>query len=296
MPIFENVNFKSFGMKKNYLLVNDFLALTRLSQAEYVTFMNHVLLLVKDQLDEIEEPEPENPDVVSLSAGEEGVPEIGVDASFVNEMEQEILLMSDVVNETTIAQETEAMQEHEKNRDNLATYILTRITCAGSLPLQAERDAGKALYKVVKPYIGIARLAVAKETAAIRGLLLDLRKAEYASYVTTLGLTAYMAELDTENEAYDTLYKARFEGRAANKLEAGSMIRARLDEYYKELTLLAQSYSVVQPTEKSAVFIRNLNQLIAETTAAYNQRIAQVQAAKRRKEEPIPVMPTEPEA
>ena len=105
-----------------------------------------------------------------------------------------------------------------------------------------------------------------------------------------------MAELDTENEAYDTLYKARFEGRAANKLEAGSMIRARLDEYYKELTLLAQSYSVVQPTEKSAAFIRNLNQLIAETTAAYNQRIAQVQAAKRRKEEPIPVMPTEPEA
>ena len=62
MPIFENVNLKSFGMKKNYLLVNDFLALTRLSQAEYVTFMNHVLLLVKDQLDEIEEPEPENPD------------------------------------------------------------------------------------------------------------------------------------------------------------------------------------------------------------------------------------------
>ena len=52
------------------------------------------------------------------------------------------------------------------------------------------------------------------------------------------------------------------------------MIRARLDEYYKELTLLAQSYSVVQPTEKSAAFIRNLNQLIAETTAAYNQRLA----------------------
>ena len=28
----------------------------------------------------------------------------------------------------------------------------------------------------------------------------------------------------------------------------------------------------------------------------YNQRIAQAQAAKRRKEESIPVMPTEPEA
>ena len=286
-------------MKKNYLFVSDFFAMARLSHAEYVTFMNHVLQQLKDQQHKPEEPgEPEEdiPEIVSLSADEGGVPEIGIDAAFISEMESETLQMADTVNETTIAQETEAMQAHEKNRDNLATYILTRITCAGSLPLQAERDAGKALYKVVKPYIGIARLAVAKETAAIRGLLIDLRKEEYATYVTTLGLTAYMAELETENEAYDALYKARFEGRAANKTDAGAVIRARLDEYYKELTLLAQSYSVVQPTEQSATFIRNLNQLIAETIAAYNQRIAQLQAAKKRKEESVPVMPTEPEA
>ena len=79
-------------------------------------------------------------------------------------------------------------------------------------------------------------------------------------------------------------------------MDAGSVIRARLDEYYKELTLLAQSCSVVMPSEESDTFIRNLNQLTAETTAAYNQRIAQLQAAKKRKEEPIPVNPTTPEA
>ena len=155
--------------------------------------MNHVLQQLKDQQHKPEEPgEPEEdiPEIVSLSADEGGVPEIGIDAAFISEMESETLQMADTVNETTIAQETEAMQAHEKNRDNLATYILTRITCAGSLPLQAERDAGKALYKVVKPYIGIARLAVAKETAAIRGLLIDLRKEEYATYVATLGFTA----------------------------------------------------------------------------------------------------------
>ena len=162
--------------------------------------------------------------------------------------------------------------------------------------MQAERDAGKALYKVVKPYVGIARLTVSKETTAIRGLLLDLRKEEYATYVAALNLTAYMDELETENEAYDALYKARFEGRAANTMDAGSVVRARLDEYYKELTLLAQSCSVVMPSEESDTFIRNLNQLTAETTAAYNQRIAQLQAAKKRKEEPIPVNPTTPEA
>ena len=283
------------GMRKSYLLINEFQTLTRLSQAEYLTFMNHVFGLVKEVANE-EPSDEEDSEIFALGDNVGDAPAIGIDRAFMNEMSADLLKMADAVNESTIAQETEAMQTHEKNRDNLATYILTRITCAGSLPLQAERDAGKALYKVVKPYVGIARLTVSKETTAIRGLLLDLRKEEYATYVAALNLTAYMDELETENEAYDALYKARFEGRAANTMDAGSVIRARLDEYYKELTLLAQSCSVVMPSEESDTFIRNLNQLTAETTAAYNQRIAQLQAAKKRKEEPIPVNPTTPEA
>lgn len=41
-----------------------------------------------------------------------------------------------------------------------------------------------------------------------------------------------------------------------------------------EISLLAQSYSVAKPSEKATAFIAALNQLIAETTAAYNQRMA----------------------
>jgi len=37
----------------------------------------------------------------------------------------------------------------EANRDNLVIYITTRISRAGTLPLEAERDAGKFLYKVI---------------------------------------------------------------------------------------------------------------------------------------------------
>ncbi|KEJ84053.1 hypothetical protein NXW35_13525 [Parabacteroides distasonis] len=44
--------------------------------------------------------------------------------------------------------------------------------------------------------------------------------------------------------------------------------------YYDDLTLLAQSYGVAKPSEKATAFIAALNQLIAETTAAYNQRMA----------------------
>ena len=160
----------------------------------------------------------------------------------------------------------------EANRDNLVIYITTRISRAGTLPLEAERDAGKFLYKVIKPYIGIARLPVAQETAKIQGLLIDLRKGENATYVTTLGLEAYLAELEKENNAYIALTSARTQSRAANKKDNSATIRQRLDSQYDDLVMLAQSFSVAQPSAAATTFVSNLNQLISETVTAFNQR------------------------
>lgn len=147
------------------------------------------------------------------------------------------------------------MTLHDTNRDNLAIYIITRISRAGTLPLEAERDAGKYLYKVIKPYNGIARLPMAQETAKIKGLLLDLRKDENKPYVTTLGLDAYLAELEKENNAYDRLSQQRVQNRTTSKKESGTNLRKRIDVYYDDLTLLAQSYGVAKPSEKATAFI-----------------------------------------
>lgn len=182
------------------------------------------------------------------------------------------MLLADVVNESRITQETEQAAVHETNRDNLAIYITTRISRAGTLPLEAERDAGKFLYKVIKPYIGIARLPVAQETVQIQGLLIDLRKAENATYVTTLGLEAYLDELEKENNAYIAFTSQRTQSRATNKKDSGALIRERLDIQYDDLVTLAQSFSIAVPSAAATTFINNLNQLITETTTAYNQR------------------------
>lgn len=115
---------------------------------------------------------------------------------------------------------------------------------------------------------------MAQETAKIKGLLLDLRKDENKPYVTTLGLDAYLAELEKENNAYDRLSQQRVQNRTTSKKESGANLRKRIDVYYDDLTLLAQSYGVAKPSEKATAFIAALNQLIAETTAAYNQRMA----------------------
>ena len=237
-----------------------------LNNAEYLAFLNSVLNLV---------PAPtgggDRPEIESLDADvrTNGSPDIGLSAQFVQKMENDVMLLADTVDESRIAQETEQAAVHEANRDNLVIYITTRISRAGTLPLEAERDAGKFLYKVIKPYIGIARLPVAQETAKIQGLLIDLRKGENATYVTTLGLEA---ELEKENNAYIALTSARTQSRAANKKDNSATIRQRLDSQYDDLVMLAQSFSVAQPSAAATTFVSNLNQLISETVTAFNQR------------------------
>ncbi|WP_455625411.1 DUF6261 family protein [Parabacteroides sp.] len=262
----------------NYQKVNNIM-LYVLNNAEYLAFMNRTIDLAYGKG---QGSDSESPDEISLLASADGIPELGLTKAFLDTYETDLLAMADAVDESRTAQETEQMALHDTNRDNLAIYIITRISRAGTLPLEAERDAGKYLYKVIKPYNGVARLPMAQETAKIKGLLLDLRKEENKTYVTTLGLDAYLAELEKENEAYDQLSRQRLQTRAAAKKESGTALRKRIDAYYADLALLAQSYNVVNPTEKSAAFVANLNQLIAETTASYNQRMAQ---GKKKEEE-----------
>ena len=158
----------------NYTKVKNIM-LYVLNNAEYLSFMNHVLDLANGNSGG---GDSESPDEISLLTGSDGIPELVLTKEFLDTYEADLLAMADVVDESRTSQETEQMALHDTNRDNLAIYIITRISRAGTLPLEAERDAGKYLYKVIKPYNGIARLPMAQETAKIKGLLLDLRKDE----------------------------------------------------------------------------------------------------------------------
>lgn len=189
------------------------LPLSLFNNAEYLSFMNHVLDLANGNSGG---GDSESPDEISLLTGSDGIPELGLTKEFLDTYEADLLAMADVVDESRTSQ----------------------------------------------------------ETAKIKGLLLDLRKDENKPYVTTLGLDAYLAELEKENNAYDQLSQQRVQTRTTSKKESGTNLRKRIDVYYDDLTLLAQSHSVAKPSEKATAFIAALNQLIAETTAAYNQRMA----------------------
>ena len=140
------------------------LPLSLFNNAEYLSFMNHVLDLANGNSGG---GDSESPDEISLLTGSDGIPELGLTKEFLETYEADLLAMADVVDESRISQETEQMTLHDTNRDNLAIYIITRISRAGTLPLEAERDAGKYLYKIIKPYNGIARLTISGQIKKI---------------------------------------------------------------------------------------------------------------------------------
>lgn len=247
-----------------------------LTNAEYQNFMNRTIGMAELK------PIDDGPVVVSNIINSEGVPELGLTPEFLDTYKKDLAALADVVHESRISHETEEAARRESTRSNLVIYITTRISRAGTLQIKAESDAGKYLYKVIKPYIGIARLPSAQKTAAIEGMLIDLRKEVNAPYVSALGLETYMDELEKENNAFSDLISSRTQNRAANRKDSGAEIRKRLDEQYDDLVMLAQSYNVVKPTERSNTFIDNLNQLIRETITAYNVR---GKAPRQKKEE-----------
>ena len=53
----------------------------------------------------------------------------------------------------------------------------------------------------------------------------------------------------------------------------GQSLRKRMHEEFNVLCLLAQSFSVAVPSDAASTFVLKMNQLIAETNAAYNRRM-----------------------
>lgn len=194
------------------------LPLSLFNNAEYLSFMNHVLDLANENSGG---GDSESPDEISLLTGSDGIPSWASPKNSSIPTRQTSSPCRRGGREPYLAGDRANDLARYQPRQPRHLYHHPHLT-AGTLPLEAERDAGKYLYKVIKPYNGIARLPMAQETAKIKGLLLDLRKDENKPYVTTLGLDAYLAELEKENNAYDRLSQQRVQNRTTSKKESGT--------------------------------------------------------------------------
>ena len=111
--------------------------------------------------------------------------------------------------------------------------------------------------------------------------------------MATLGLQEFITELAAVNARYESLTDKRTQEREAAKTADSATLRKELDTLYDYITTVAFCESVAKPTAITAQFITNLNGVIAEINALYNQRTGQTK--KKDDETPLPPPTTDAE-
>lgn len=157
---------------------------------------------------------------------------------------------------------------------------------AARSPIETKQKAGVALSLIAEAYTGIQNEAQDTETVSIRGLIVDLKKSENASHVTTLGLEDVVAKLEEINERYDRERKELSSKTKAEKKENSSVIRPQTDAVLRRiLDLIYASELLCDEESGDFAFIEEeidtINVIIDEFRARYNMSQAQKKASKK---------------
>lgn len=239
----------------------DIFGIQRLNNAEYLNFINRVYRL-------------------TLIATAEKLSLTEADLAAVL---AKIDLLTDIVNESNISDETAQIAEVDSQEDAVIVFINDTIAKARKLPIAAMQEAGNALYNRMKPYVSIQTLPQGQQVQEVRGMLTDLGKADVVAHVATLGLTSSVAELRTLNERYAALLDSRAASQVAAKLGSAKSVRREIDDMYDYIVTRAQAASIITPSAEATAFVTAMNKLIADTRTAYNQRIAQTKDPEEKK-------------
>lgn len=203
-----------------------------------------------------------------------------VSAATLTDFDANLKLLTDIVAQSRISDETADIVAVDKEADDLITYILSAIRSAKQSPVAAQKAAATTLYNATKPYAGIQQMAQRQEVQQARGLLTDLAKSDLKAHVQTLALHPAVDQLSATITRYASLLESRAASQVAVNLGAAKPVREKMNDEYDEMTTVAFAFSIAAPATELTTFITKLNKLIDDTNTAYNQSRAQMKVTK----------------
>ena len=234
------------------------ISLKKLNNAEYAYFAQQVSNLIHEGTAE----------------------KLHVSAATLTAFDANLKLLTDIVAQSRISDETADIVAVDKEADDLITYILSAIRSAKQSPVAAQKAAATTLYNATKPYAGIQRMAQRQEVQQARGLLADLAKSDLKAHVQTLALHPAVDQLSATITRYASLLESRAASQVAVNLGAAKPVREKMNDEYDEMTTVAFAFSIAAPATELTTFITKLNKLIDDTNTAYNQSRAQMKVTK----------------
>ena len=234
------------------------ISLKKLNNAEYAYFAQQVSNLIHEGTAE----------------------KLHVNAATLTAFDANLKLLTDIVAQSRISDETADIVAVDKEADDLITYILSAIRSAKQSPVAAQKAAATTLYNATKIYAGIQRMAQRQEVQQARGLLTDLAKPDLKAHVQTLALQPAVDQLSATITRYASLLESRAASQVAANLGAAKPVREKMNAEYDEMTTVAFAFSIAAPAAELTAFITKLNKLIDDTATAYNQSRAQMKVTK----------------
>ena len=234
------------------------ISLKKLNNAEYAYFAQQVSNLIHEGTAE----------------------KLHVSAATLTAFDANLKLLTDIVAQSRISDETADIVAVDKEADDLITYILSAIRSAKQSPVAAQKAAATTLYNATKPYAGIQQMAQRQEVQQARGLLTDLAKSDLKAHVQTLALHPAVDQLSATITRYASLLESRAASQVAVNLGAAKPVREKMNDEYDEMTTVAFAFSIAAPATELTTFITKLNKLIDDTNTAYNQSRAQMKVTK----------------
>ena len=256
-------------MKKIIRILN--LDIHSLNNAEYKNFMERFFKLIPLKA---VSGEGDRPSELRLLGEEENMTSdfVGISDEDKATFNADMLLLTDVVNQSRTNDNTALLLNLDKRRDPLVSFIINTTSIGRKSSNPAYAQACISLYNILKPYRGIQNIPMQQETAQIKGMLYDLDKPENKQKITLLHLEDTVSELRDVNDEFDALSSDRTNERAINAVGTAKEIRHRLNSQYDYITTTIFAHSIAVPSDEATLFITQLNQLIDETRTAYNLR------------------------
>ena len=223
-----------------------------------------------------------------------------LDATYVPNWKINLDKEREVVRETKSSEESLAISEKDKKRDEIISSLFQEIRLADKSLIEDRKAAGHRLRLVVDTYKGLQNENMFEETGHVSGLLNDFDKPAAVADLTALGLKPLVEKLRTINGEFIALRESRFKSKASVNLPTGSSLRIKNDntvnEIFRHIEAAYLSTTSADDRKMISELIDRINQVLSDVNTAYNQSLAQkrVAADKQPKEPKTPKEPKQP--
>lgn len=165
---------------------------------------------------------------------------------------------------------TQKIAELDKERDNDFQALKDSIKPYRNAKRDNQKQAYNTLKIVLDEYKNVASLSYEEETKKLESLISLLKGSEYQSAVTTLKIGDFLADLETSNKAFDTLFAQRSAQNIGKETFNTRALRKEMTEIYRKLCVYTETLANIKQDDfykKALEIINNSRKYYADTLA-----------------------------